>query len=198
MELILAIFFGAVLFTKINYDKSVSRTYKKQHEEERAVKERWISGVENAALEREIALLISNDDFLDAVSQTYDAILDGKSLYDLYPIEMWCKREREWTQDYYERFQEKVCRYNEKNALRILMAKHGFIPRSDASSIGYVRFPDEPQDMVGLAVTTALDAKVLLWCADELKRHGVKGTFVAPHGKYGTQTAHWNIERGGV
>ena len=198
MELLLAIFIGATLIAKVSSDKRAVKENRDKYDKERAIKDRWVSGVENATLERETAAFIKTGGFLDEVAPAYDAILGRSKLEELYPMEKWCKRKRSWTAEEHERFQEQVCRRNEKNALRILLAKHGYVPHEDASAIGFVKFYDEAQNRTGLTVTTALDACVLKWCAEELKRNGVKGDFIAPFGKYGTGVAHWNISRSGV
>lgn len=199
MELILAIFFGVVLVSQVYLDKSATKAAKTQYQRERTVKKSWINRVVNPELEGELKHSIENGtDYLEEVSPVYDTILDRKSLVDVYPRQYWPKPQKDWSAEDYERFAEDVCRRGHTRALRIMMAKRGFMPENDTVSNGFVKFRDENQDSGCLFAQTALDVLVLIWCADELKRHGVKGDFVASYGLYGTRDAHWNIDRGGV
>lgn len=47
----------------------------------------------------------------------------------------------------------------------------------------------------GISADSPLTAYVLIWCADELNRHGFKEKFVVPSiGKYGAGGLHWEAQ----
>lgn len=107
---------------------------------------------------------------LEEVSCVYDDIFQGKRVDELYPRWLWCENKRGLDNKSYEEEQIAICKLNSNNALRIMMAKRGKFPSLDAISGSSKRF--SPQ--------TKLEAQILIWCAEELKRHGVQEEFYVP------------------
>lgn len=175
MVLVLFVILGAYLLIQICADNASYNKAQKQISDSRDRKERWCSTIIDRNLETELRLFINRPENRDAVlkqvSDVYDKILEGKRIDELYPRWMWCKKKKNWSDKYHEEMQELVCRLDSNNALRIMMAKRGKFPSLDAITGSAKQFnPD-----------TKLEAQVLIWCADELKHHGVKEEFYVPN-----------------
>lgn len=149
---------------RITADKCASAEASKSFKKAQAAKDEWRSRVTNRALEEELRLFISRpenrDVILNEVKDVYDSILYGKRIDELYPRELWCKAKKSWTWSFHEEVQELICRGRHENALRIMMAKHGYIPYLDT----FGRF----------TFVSKLDVEVMLWCEKELNKHDVQ------------------------
>ena len=174
-ELFIALFDGAYYGNKLLNEHIDHKEADKCRTDARARKDKWCSMVTDRALEEELRLFISRpenqDAVLEQVSEVYDKILDGRRIDELYPRWMWCKKKKDWSHGFHEKVQETVCKLDSTNALRIMMAKQGKFPSLDAITGSARQF----------SPNTKLEAQVLMWCADELKRHGVKEEFYVPN-----------------
>lgn len=174
-EFFIALFGGAHYGGKLFAERIEHEEAKRCQSDARARKDRWCSKVIDQELEKELRLFISRpenrESILEQVSKAYDKILDDVRIDELYPRQLWCKKEKGWSDEQHEAVQSLLCKLNPENALRIIMAKHGKFPYLDAITGAAKQFNPH----------TKLDAQVLIWCADELRRHGVEEEFYVPN-----------------
>ena len=174
-ELLIALFGGGYYGNKLLNEHISHREADKRSADARARRDKWCSMVIDRVLEEELRLFISRpenrDAVLEQVSEVYDQILDGARIDELYPRWMWCKKKKDWSHEFHEEVQKTVCKLDPTNALRIMMARQGKFPSLDAITGAARQF----------SPNTKLEAQVLIWCADELKRHGVEGEFYVPN-----------------
>lgn len=180
MELLLFLIIGGYFLLRCCAENAGSRIDDRNRRIKKAERDRWIDSVTNKEVEQELELFISRpenrDKVLEEVAEVYDGILAGKRLDEVYPREFWCKCKKGWSWQFHERVQELICRRKDWNALRILMAKRGYLIGLDAISGAFKNF----------SASSRLEYEVIIWCANELKKHGVKEKFVAPEcGLYG-------------
>lgn len=152
---------------KVKDDVALVR-YDARYRQESARFDAWKKLVTNWNLERELKLFMerpeNRDKLLDEVAEAYDSILEGKRLDEVYPRSYWTKPKKGWTPEYHEKVQNYVCRYNRENAMRIMLAKRGYIPTDDTF------YSNKP---TGFLITPhPLDRYVLFWCDEKLREKG--------------------------
>lgn len=196
MELIIAIILALILIAKCCSSKSADKEANKKYSEVRTSNNSWRTRVTDRALEQQLKSFIqapeNRDKVLQEVNEVYENIYASKPFGELLPREQWCKAKPGWTPAYHEEIQKEACKLNPTNALRIMMAKRGKILDYDADcSTMY-----SPNRIAGgIWADSSLTAYVLIWCADELNRHGVNEKFVVPSiGKYGAGGLHWEAQ----
>lgn len=196
MELIIAIILALILIAKCCSSKSADKEANKKYGEVRTSNNSWRTRVTDRALEQQLKSFIqtpeNRDKVLLEVNEVYEGIYASKPFGELLPKEQWCKAMPGWTPAYHEETQKEACKLNPTNALRIMMAKHGKVVSYDADcSTMY-----SPNRITGgISADSPLTAYVLIWCADELNRHGVNEKFVVPSiGKYGAGGLHWETQ----
>lgn len=196
MELIIAIILALILIVKCCSSKSAGKEADRKCNEERISNNSWRARVTDRALEQQLKSFIwapeNRDKVLQEVNEVYEGIYASKPFDELLPKEQWCKAKPGWTPAYHEEIQKEACKLNPTNALRIMMAKHGKIVSYDADcSTMY-----SPNRITGgISADSPLTAYVLVWCANELNRHGVNEKFVVPSiGKYGAGGLHWETQ----
>lgn len=171
MELVLFIILGGYLLLRVGSEKAASYAAKKQADKSRETKSTWVECITDRVLEEELRMFISRPEnqsaILDQVTEVYDKILNGKRIDEFYPRELWCKKERKWSHEYHERVQTNICKLNSRNALRIMMARRGHLMRMDAVD-GVCQ---------QLNSGSRLETEIIIWCACELERHGLKEKF---------------------
>ena len=174
-EFFIALFGGAYYGNKLLGEHVSIKDANRNIADARTRKDQWVAMVTDRTLEEELRLFIAcpenQDAVLERVSEVYDKILDGRHIDELYPRWMWCKKKEDWSYVFHEEVQEIVCKLDSTNALRIMMAKQGKFPSLDAITGSARQF----------SPNTKLEAQVLIWCANELKRHGVKEEFYVPN-----------------
>ena len=197
MELIIAIILAFILIIKCCSSKSADKEATKKYNEVRATNNSWCARVTDWTLEQQLESFIqmpeNRDKVLQEVNEVYEGIYANKPFGELLPREQWCKAKPGWTPAYHEEVQKELCKLNPTNALRIMMAKRGKILDYDADcSTMY-----SPNYCItgGISADSPLTAYVLIWCADELNRHGINEKFVVPSiGRYGAGGLHWEIQ----
>ena len=145
---------------KVKDDIAFSRA-DARYVQERARFNTWKSQVTNLDLERELKLFVQRpenyDKIYEEVNEVYDPIFEGRRLDELYPRSYWCKCRKGWTPQFHEMVQERICRLNSTRALRIMLAKQGFILSDDIFTSN------------SLCALPQLDRHVLFWCDRKLK-----------------------------
>ena len=196
MELIIAIILAFILIIKCCSSKSADKEAIKKYNEVRASNNSWRTRVTDRALEQQLRSFIrapeNRDKVLQEVNEVYEGIYANKPFGELLPREQWCKAKPGWTPAYHEEVQKELCKLNPTNALRIMMAKHGRVVGYDADcSTMY-----SPNRITGgISADSPLTAYVLIWCANELNKHGVSEKFVVPFiGRYGAGGLHWETQ----
>lgn len=187
-ELFIALFGGAHYGNKLLGEYVGHEEASERRTEVKTRRDQWCAMVTDRALEEELRLFIgrpeNQDAVIECVSEVYDKILDGRRIDEFYPREMWCKKKKDWSHEFHEEVQTFVCKRDSRNALRIMMAKRGRLTGIDAVN------------GVSKSICTAskLETEVLAWCAEELKRQGLKEEFFSPTpGLYGVRDMGWNV-----
>lgn len=207
MDLIIAVVLGAILFGKCASDRTKGNRRRKEVETKAQIVSAWKTKVRDLNLEYQLREFISRPEnkekVLEEVSEVYDKIFaNGRPLSELWPTKYWIKRNRKWTAEDYERLDRGVCYMFSPNALRIMMARRGKICDLDITRSSYKAmdskeeyFPNgQPRiKSAGIFGDIPVDAYVLMWCADELKKHGVNGTFKINVGPYGYGNGYWDL-----
>lgn len=187
-ELFIALFGGGYYGNKLLNEHIDHKEADNRRTEVKTRRDQWCSMVTDRALEEELRLFISRpenqDAVLEQVSEVYDKILDGRRIDEFYPRELWCKKKKDWSHGFHEEVQEIVCRRDSRNALRIMLAKRGRLTGIDAVN-GVSR---------SICAASKLEAEVIMWCAGELKRHGLKEMFSMPTPElYGVRGMGWEV-----
>lgn len=173
-ELFIALFGGAHYGNKLLGEHVDHKEADERRAEVKTRRDQWCARITDRALEEELRLFISRpenqDAVLEYVSKVYDKILDGGRIDEFYPREMWCKKKKGWSHEFHEEVQTFVCKRDSRNALRIMMAKRGRLTGMDAVN-GVSK---------SICSASKLEAKIVAWCAEELKRHGLKEEFSSP------------------
>ena len=174
-ELFIALFGGGYYGNKLLNEHIDHKEADNRRTEVKTRRDQWCSMVTDRALEEELRLFISRPENQDAVlahvSEVYNKIFENNRIDELIPRWMWCEKKTNWSNEYHEEVQEFICRLNPTNALRIMMAKRGRLPAMDAITGSSMQ----------LSFNTKLDAEVFAWCAEELRRNGLKEQFVIPN-----------------
>lgn len=188
MDLIIALVLGMILFTRVMSDKTATKNAKDRFEEEQKKISEWKSLVTDFQLEQRLDRLIKDGnnkaEVRAEILPVYESIFKDKRFIDLYPKEYWCKAKAGWSPEFHEEVQKEICINNSRNALRIMMAKRGKILKFDADS----------STIEWLSAESPLTAYILIWCAEEVQRHGAPNKFVVPSiGRYGGGGMHWDV-----
>lgn len=153
-----------IIVFRIGKEQIAVAKYEAKHRQKTLYTNTWKTRVTNPGLEQELKLFIGRPEnnllLLEEVNEAYNSIFDGKRVDELFPRSKWCKREKNWTPEYHEQVQNHICRYDSINALRIILAKRGYIPTSDADSMNRLSAP------------SLLDRHVLFWCDKKLREQG--------------------------
>lgn len=177
--------FGIIYFgAKFASEKSADKRYeaaKKITEDKRAV---WLKEVTNKPLEDELRMYVYNTQntqkILDDVLDFYDAVLEGKDFESLYPSWLWPKGKK-----YTRQYMASIVPYDKERALRILMAKKGYLPHYDALT----------GSLKQLSFGTPLDAEIFNLCIKELQKHSsLFDNYISPSPGWGAQVyCGWEI-----
>lgn len=163
----------------------------------RQVIDRWTSKVEDLYLEAQLRNFVEDPANRDKVKEEVDEVYDrifakNIPLEMLMPKDLWVKPKRGETAQQAEDFTRRVCRVLDKNALRIMMARRGKICQYDAEQ-SVLRYISKRQ-YSGIGSHRQIDAHVLMWCAEELKKHGVNEPFLIDSiGPYGCSGMRWEL-----
>ena len=197
MDLIIATILGSILFGIRAKEKSADRVHKQKVETSRQVIDRWTSKVEDLYLEAQLRNFVEDpanrDKVREEVDEVYDRIFAKNiPLEMLVPRDLWTKPRKGETAQQREDTVRRVSRLSDKNALRIMMAKRGKICQFDAerSVLRYI----SKRRYCGIDDHCQIDAHVLMWCAEELKKHGVNEPFLIDSiGPYGCSGMRWEL-----
>lgn len=166
----------------------------------RQVIDRWTSKVEDLYLEAKLQTMIEDPvvrykggKAREEVDEVYDEIFaKGIPFEMLMPRDLWSKQQRGQTALQREEYDKDVCRMCRQNALRIMMARRGKICQYDAEQ-SVLRYISKRQ-YSGIESHRQIDAHVLMWCAEELKKHGVNEPFLIDSiGPYGCSGMRWEL-----
>ena len=126
-ELFVALFGGMYYGGKILGEQIEHKTAVRNREIAKARRDEWKAKVTNWELEKEIRFFIdcpeNQDAVWDAISDVYHGIVDGRPFYELYPGLMDCRKKYGWSEETCESVMESIFREDERNAVRIMLAK---------------------------------------------------------------------------
>lgn len=146
MELVLFIILGGYLLLRVGSEKAASYVARQDRQKEKEIRETWIKKVTNPELEAELKAYVDDPKniraVLDEVRDVYDAI-----------FEKWPEQKRK----------EFDCTARRlEYALRVLLAKRGFLTKSDAFD----------GSLVWINLYLTLERDLFEWIDSELRRRG--------------------------